>query len=356
MIRVLKRFQKINFLFLLGILSSKLAVAHSEPNTDICDLSLCKNSESFELSATLLYLKPNIDDSHYVLSSFANTFDGSLFPDGKRHQNVTSFSPGFSFEGLYGLSPNISCLDFRFTYFKDCSANCVSGNFLYDTNGFPGFGAQAIPVYAGTAKSKNFYNFYAGDITYNRTFMDFFSDNLKFIFGLHVAYIKFKEHTTSTGTFINNQIVRPLLNNLNRNSRFCGIGPQIGLDYQFFFTNLSHLLGTWTFRANTRGSLLCGNLKSNLRYVTLRTGPGGVGFRNGELWRIIPSASTEFGINYTLNCKCFLMTVELGYKLGWYSQCVNKITGLDVAFAGNTIDVFNSFSLNGPFLRLNSSF
>lgn len=370
MIHLLKKFQKNHFLFLLGILTTKFALAHSneliletenysvfdELSYNFCDPNLCGCTKSFECSATLLYLKPNVDDSHYVLSSFDNRFNGSLFPKGKRHQNPVSFTPGFRLEGLYSICPDISCLDFRFTYFNASSRDSVAGNFLYDTNGFPGFGSQASPIYAGKARSKNSYCFYAGDITYNRTVMCFFPDNLTFIVGLHYAYIKFKEHTTSSGTFTNNQMVIPLSNNLHRNSQFSGIGPQIGLDYQFLLSRLCFLPGKWALSAKARGSLLCGNTKSDLSYVTLRTGPGGVGVHNGDLWRVVPSASSELCINYNLNCKCFSTTVEFGYEFIWYSKCVNKITGLDVAFAGDMIDVFNSFSLHGPFLRIGCAF
>jgi len=353
----LKKFQKIYFLLLLGMLTIQLAAGnYSGYDSSICSPKLCRSTSPFEWSAALLYLKPNVDDSHYVLSSFNNVFNGSLFPKGQRHQNCASFTPGVSIEGLYDIDPHTSCLDLRLTYFNACSTNAVSGDFLYDTNGYPGFGAQDSPVYRGTARSKNLYNFYSGDLTYNRTLMSFFPDNFIFIAGLHAAYIKFKEHTTSLGTFSTDQGPRPISNNLNRNSQFYGIGPQFGLDYQFLLPGCRFFRGTWAFKAKTRGSLLCGNTKSDLSYVTLRTGPGGVGVDNGGLWRITPSANTELSINYSLNRPCFRMTVELGYKLMWYNKCVNKITGTDVAFSGDTIDVFNDFSLQGPYLRLGCAF
>lgn len=366
MIRFFKKYQKTYFIFFLGIITSNFAVAHSnEPileaenystsnktNNYTCIPEVCESCGTFEWSATLLFLKPNVDDTHYVLSSFDNTFNGSLYPNGKRHQNTTSFTPGFRVEGLYDICPDTSSLDLRFTYFDAHSTNSVSGGFLYDTNGFPGFGAQDSPVYAGTARSKNSYNFYSGDLTYNRSWR-FFPDNLIFIVGLHGAYVKFKEHTTSTGTFINDDVPTPLSNNLNRNSHFYGLGPQLGLDYQFLLPESCCLPGIWALNAKARGSLLCGNTRSDLSYVTLRTGPGGVAVKNGDLWRVIPAASTELSFTYTLRCNCF---IELGYEFMWYSRCVNKITGIETAFAGDTIDVFNNFSLHGPYLRISSAF
>lgn len=315
---------------MLGMLATTLSAADSD------------NS----ISATLLYLKPNVDDTHFVLSSFDNTFQGSLFPKGKRHQNCTSFTPGVSLEGFYTICPGISSLDFQATCFNAHSTHSVSGDFLYDTNGFPGFGAQASPVYKGTARSKNSYHYYAGDFTYNRILLH----NLTLLIGLHGAYIKFKEHTTSLGTFTNNDQVLPLSNNLHRNSQFWGIGPQIGLDYQLSLTC------RWSLKAKATGALLCGNTKSDLRYITLRTGPGGVGVRNGDLWRITSAANADLGMNYALNCKCFNLTVQFGYEFILYHSCVNKITGVDVFFTGDMIDVFNTFSLHGPYLKMTTNF
>lgn len=104
------------------------------------------------------------------------------------------------------------------------------------------------------------------------------------------------------------------------------------------------------------GSLLCGNTKSDLRCVSLRTGPGGVSVLNGDLWRIVSSARADLGINYTFDYSCFGLAIQCGYEFVLYNSCVNKITGLDVAFAGDTIDVFHNFSLYGPYLRISCNF
>lgn len=350
----MKKNQQIVFLILISIFATAFAVVQGNDAVD--GRTIDEKEPPLTLSATAFYLKPNIDDSHYVLSSFDNTFSGSLFPKGKHHQNPTSFTPGFNVECLYELCSNSSFLDLRFTYLNACSKASVAGDFLYDTNGFPGFGAQASPIYSGVARSKNSYNFYAGDLTYQHTFSSVFPDQLTFIVGLHSAYIEFREHTISSGTFLNNDVRMPLQNDLQRNSRFYGIGPQFGINYEYLLPNPCQLKGQWTLHAEARGALLCGFTKSDLRYVTLRTGPGGIGFFNGDVWRVVPSASSELGVKYVLDCASTSAMVELGYEFMWYSDCVNKITGLDVAFTGDVINVFNSFSLHGPYLRIGIAF
>jgi hypothetical protein len=373
MSHLFQKIQKKAFLFLLGILTTSITTAYSNesdwetedcfaPNichekSECCNpLNKCGIIIPDEFGVTLLYLKPTVDDSHYVLSSFDNTFGGVLFPNGERHQNTPSFTPGFRLEGLYDICRDTSCLDLRFTYLNAHAQASVSGDFLYDTNGFPGFEAQDGPVYSGTAESKNAYNFCSGDITYNRTFSCFLIEKFTFIVGLHGAYIKYREHTTSVGTFVSNNVTLPLLNDLKRSSQFFGVGPQIGLDYQYILPRFLCLSGAWGINARARGALLCGYTKSDLLYVTLRTGSDGVAVRNGSLCRVIPSANAELGLSYTLNCSCVNAIIELGYDFMCYSKCVNKITGLDAAFPGDTIDVFNNLSLQGPYLSVNLFF
>ena len=340
-------------LFFLSLFTSSSLIQASEDDPlcvyePIIEEQNCQEYPRF----TLLYLKPSIDDSHYVLSSFDNTFNGSLYPKGKRHQNTTSFTPGFSVEGQSVLCPNTSALALSYTYFQAHSSASTSGDFLYDTNGFPGFGSQDSPVYRGTARSKNSYLFHAADVAYHRCFARLFPEQFTFVLGLDFAFIQFKEHTTSTGTFTSDSAQRALRNNLKRTSQFFGVGPEIGLRYEHLLPNLCSLPGEWSVNGKAKGSLLCGYTKSDLRYITLRTGPGGVSVLNGDVWRVIPSASADLGIAYHFQCAPFNSTLEIGYEWMVYSQCISKVTGLDTAFAGDTIDLFNNFSLQGPFLRL----
>ena len=356
----------LSFLLFLGLFTTTFSTANCQDsmietdgmpfdcNSNLCLYTECATPPRFEIEATLLYLKPSIDDSHFVLSSFDNTFGGSLFPNGRRHGVSVPYTPGFRVEGLYNICPASSAFDIRFTYLEAHGSKSVTGDFLYDTNGFPGFGAQDSPVYAGTASDKNTYHVYTGDTTYNWSYGCFAPNDLTFIVGLHYAYIKFHEKGENTGVFIGT--TRPISNLLHRKSQFFGAGPEFGINYEYLLPNFSCLGGTLTLNANARGALLYGSTKSDMTFVTLRTGPVGVAFRNTPAWRITPMASAELSLSYHVNCGCVPTVFELGYEFMWYSKAVNKITGTDVAFSGDTIDVFNSLSLQGPYLSINASF
>ena len=85
MSHLFQSFQKKHLLFLAGILTAQVAAVHgNEPSLDAessapyffneqtsyaCDPC----TDPFAWGATLLYLQPNVDDTHYVLSSFDTT-------------------------------------------------------------------------------------------------------------------------------------------------------------------------------------------------------------------------------------------------------------------------------------------
>lgn len=369
MVHLLHTLRKHSFLFLFGIFITNFAItyadeiywesghpSHNELDAPILCTECCGYERRFELSASLLYLKPSIDDAHFVLSSIENLFNNSHYPNGKRHQPNPHYNPGFNVEALFDFQEQSSSLAGRFTYFHGHAKKSVLGEFLYDTNGYPGFGAQDSPLYSGTAFAKNAFTLYSGDITYNQSFFGFCPDKLKFIFGLHIASIKFTERTRSSGNFTTDSGLKPILNDLRRTSKFCGVGPQLGIEYQFLATNPCFFDGSLSVSGNAKGSILCGNTKNDLSFITLRTGPVGVGVRNGNSWRIIPAASAGLGIKYNVDREFSSLSIDVGYEFIWYGNCVVKTTGLDVAFAGDTIDVLNSLSLHGPYLRLAYAF
>lgn len=313
----------------------------------------------FVLSGELLYLKPTVDQSSYVISSSQNVVAGEFFPNGKRHNIHSSYKPGFRLEGIYELCNGESALDFRFAYFKAGHSDSVTGDFLFDTIGFPGDGAQAPEdtSYAGKASIHDHYRYYAFDTTFNRLSLCSCFDNLYLLIGLHYANIEHRTHFTSVGTFISDAATRPINNTLKSHSDFWGIGPQLGLDYNYNLTSADCCYGEFTLNASMRGALLCSNSNSSFHYNTLRTaGTEGVNLKNDNLWRVTPTFDARLGGSYRLSCFCVDTIIELGYEWIWYHNGVDSIRGIDVAFAGDSIDVFSNLSLHGPFLKISVAF
>jgi len=312
--------------------------------------------DCLELQSEFLYFKPTLDQSHYVISSTNNRFGGNVYPDGRRHMNHSRYSPGFRVGASYSLCCE-NAIDARFTQLRSHHSNSVSGPFLFDTIGYPGDGAQfpEDTTYEGTARSHRHFRYYAGDLNLSRlTFSSFCPENLSFFIGLHYAHIRVKEHFDSVGTGIDGSTVTPVSNHLTRQTKFWGIGPQFGIDYHYDFTCLGD--GLLSLTANGRTALLCSNTHARFRYVTTRTGPVGVNIHNDSLWRVTPTVDARLGLSYKFCVCCTEVKVEGGYEFIWYHHCFDGITGLDVAYAGDTIDLYSNLNLHGPYLSLQIAF
>lgn len=312
----------------------------------------------FAIQGELLYLKPTIDQPFFVVTSTNNRFNGEFYPNGKRHRLETPYKPGFRVEGIYELCNGID-FDVRFAYLTTKHSDTVSGDFLVDGIGFPGDGAQTPEdtTYAGTARDKENFRYYAGDATFNRLTLNCLPDNLTFLIGLHFAYIQRKEHFTSAGTFVSNNTTRPVNNLLRRNSIFWGIGPEIGVDYRYVFSNcFCFFPGHFALFGNARGAILASHTEASLHYFTERTGPVGVNLDNEPVWRVSPTVDAKLGLSYDFTCFCLNGTFEFGYEWLFYSDSVDLITGYDVAFPGDIIDLYSNLNLQGPFVALRFDF
>jgi hypothetical protein len=324
------------------------------------DCAPCKAScfDDFQFKASLLYLKPSVEQSAYVISSTNNRVGDEVYPNGKRHLISTDYKPGFRVEVLHAFNERRNLLDLRFTYFKSNHSDSTSGDFLFDAIGYPGDGAQSPEdtTYAGRARLRQNFQFYSGDATISRMAFDFCPDNVSFLFGLHYAYVGFKQNFTSEGSYSDEGATLAVDNHFRQKSSFWGIGPQIGIDYNYLL-NFDSCPGQLALNASARGMLLCSNTHANLHYTTQRTGSAvGVNLKNDKQWKVNPAAEAQLGLSYLLPICGIEAIFEIGYEFMWYSNCVDKITSYDVAFAGDTLDVFDNLSLHGPFASVNVAF
>lgn len=323
-----------------------------------CNYQAGWTPEGFIIRSELLYLKPTVDQSYYLITSndTRSTIGNNLLPNGRRHSNSVSFEPGFRVEGLCHLPNEWNQLDCRFTCFTSAHTDSASGDFLFDVIGFPGDGAQdpEDTTYAGTANLRKIFLYYAADATVNRYALSDYCENLSLLFGIHYAYIKVKDNFTGTGVYSDSGI-RNVNNHVRRDSRFWGIGPQLGMDYRYVFPS-SFFPGVLSLVANGRASLLGGNTEASFHYTTTRTGAIGVNIRNDDLWRVTPGLDAKVGLSYNFCCGNMEATVEFGYELMWYSSCIDTITGMDVAYAGDSIDVLSSVNMQGPYAAITVSF
>lgn len=311
-----------------------------------------------QFQATLLVLKPTIDQNSYVITSTNNRFGGEVYPNGKRHFIHTDFKAGFRVEALCPASCYCdNMLSVRFAHFDTHDRSSTRGDFLFDTIGFPGNGAQSPEdtTYHGVAALHQRFTYYAADATINRPLFCDYCDHLTFLFGLHTTYIKFHSRSRTEGTFLSDG-VKQSHTLFNQESKFWGLGPEVGIDYNYIIPCLGRC-GQIAFNLNARASLLASCTRADLHYITNRTGPVGVNLKNKDpIFRLNPAYNVQIGFNYSYSFCNFDTIFEIGYELMWYNKSINKITGYDVAFAGDTWDAFEDLSLQGPFARINIAF
>lgn len=314
--------------------------------------------DDFQIRLSVLVLKPTIDQNSYVISSTDNRSGVEIYPDGDRHLVKSDYDAGFRIETLSPVWPcQDNVLNLRFAYLRAYNSSDTTGPYLFDTVGYPGNGAQSPEdtTYNGTAKMRHHYLYYGADATLNRPLFDDCFDNLTLLFGLHYAYVKFKQKFTSAGTF-QGETVLTSHNDFRLKSSFWGIGPEVGVDYNYLLPCF-RACGDFGVNANFRGMLLASLNDAKVSDVTNRTGPVGVNVKNKHaILRLNPAFHAQLGVNYAYCGDCFNTFFEVGYEFNWYSKCINKITSYDIGFAGDTFDAYEDLCLQGPFIRFNITF
>lgn len=352
--------KKATFFLFLGF--SQIANAWEPHSYDDCydnyNYECCHHGHHhFNISAELLYFKATIDQSAFVITSSDTIVGGEFDVNGQRHLNASSYKPAFRVEAMYDLCQQSNALDFRFTFFNSGHKSSVTSAVQVDTIGYPGDGAQFPEdiYYAGTASIHDHYKYYGVDLTLNRLSVNSCLDNITMLFGLHFAKIDHNTYFTSTGLSPDGAAFNTIDNSLNSHSNFWGIGPQLGIDYTYDI--ICPCYGQFSINANARGSVLCSKTNATFHYSSLHpAGTEVIGLHNDDLWRVTPAFDWRIGGVYRFALFCMDATIECGYEWIWYSDSVDAITGYDVAFPGDSFDLYSNFSLHGPFLKLGIDF
>lgn len=323
-----------------------------------------ENEGCVDVGFELLYFMPTSDQPYYVISSKDNKTADNPFPNGKRYNNRSSYHLGYRLDGSWSLCNCLNDLSVRLTYFDGGHTSSISGPFLYDVIGFPGNGAEEPEdtFYNGKAKMREEFQYGAIDVAISRiaigSYLGGCLENLKLLAGIHYAYLRHVDKFRSTGTFVVTSTNHTLDNHLKRTSHFWGIGPELGLEYDYKLNSCfcSCLPGTFSLVASGRASLLYSNINGRFDYSSTKTVGAPVYLKNKNQIRVIPQVDARVGLDYSF-CFCSLDShLELGYELILYSNAIDNIVGFDVAYAGHTTDQYSNFSLQGPYLVFSAAF
>ncbi len=351
--------------FLSLVLASSALVAE-EQFSDVYfnDDCFCQEQPTVVVRGEYLLFQTTWDQPHYVVSATDSFVNGEHYPLGTRHVNNPPFKSGFRVEALYQMCDRPNDIDLRFTWLQSSHTNKLAGAALWDTKGFPGDGAQASEdtPYSGAAEDSVNFHYYGGDLTFNRISPGCCGENFTFLVGLHFAYVKFKENFASVGSFSETSdddvTVTHISNQLQNKSRFWGIGPQFGIDYKYDIWSMGN--GNLTFVANARAALLASSTQASFNDTTIvtpaRAVPVNVSLRNETYWRVTPAFDARLGFSSNFDCFCLTGNIEFGYEFIYYSNCIDNIVGYDVAYAGDSMDVYSNLNSQGPYVAITLGF
>ena len=288
----------------------------------------------FQIGAEYLYLKPTIDGTTFALSNegspeafLLNGITTTNF-GGKSIKNEFNYHSGCSVFGTYYFN---NCSDFTIQWNRlHCSDSADFTGDYFPTRGDP-FVFQIYLTPIDPTHPIWSFGFFEGNC---HAHSDFKFDNLELLFGqllvanrcfdlqlrggVNLAQIKIHEKFTYI-SFPTDVAVDPftlVILNVQDHSNFRGVGPQIGLDMNYYLTKRLYIRGA------ANASLLVSRLGKKTITNLFFAGPGVAGspftnsaeFRDRRHYKIVPEIDLQFGIGIETCVFGFLTNLEAGFE------------------------------------------
>jgi hypothetical protein len=281
----------------------------------------------WQVGAEFLYLSPSLDRTTFALS---NNLPTSLFlhgpvgtttsQAGDSIKNEFQYHPGYSVFGSFKFN---ECTDFtvQWNYLSCVDSANFTGNY-FPTQGDP-FVATiynspfettaliwAIGLFEGFCTARRNFKYQNLELTLGQRVLNFNRFDLQLQGGVNFAQIKIREKFNYTSFPTQGPFTLVTLN-VNEQSNMLSVGPQIGLDMNYFFFSGFYLTGA----ANS--SLLVSKLSKKSNSVLFFT-PGEffntAGFKDAKHWKLVPEVDIQFGLGYERCLFGLLCNVEIGFE------------------------------------------
>ncbi|NGX62012.1 MAG: hypothetical protein K940chlam9_01505 [Chlamydiae bacterium] len=296
---------------------------------------------SFSVTGEWVYLQPVVDNTSFVIkNSDSNRFQQI----GPRERHDMDYESGFRIEGMYAFSNCFTDLRVAWTHLETDDTKTVSGEFLHPTKGYPLF---TIGSYEGLAKSRLDLDFdrvegVVGFRVFNSCCFDLVIEG-----GLHYVSLDTKNDAFYLKESKNIHFVKT-------DSRYWGIGPQIGVDLYYNFWNCLAVVG------RAQGALLVGECETRNVIGDLNSGLT-VDSKSTDTWRVVPYFQTRVGLNYDWTFSCLTISLEGGYEFmsyihplvnssAWFNNFDPDVSDFDLP--GNSVELYSHANLHGPYVGL----
>ncbi|WP_367608065.1 Lpg1974 family pore-forming outer membrane protein [Legionella sp. W05-934-2] len=160
--------------------------------------------------------------------------------------------------------------------------------------------------------------------------------DIRFYAGLQYASMRFEADNIY-------QMNAPFLPQyLNRYAHFEGVGPVMGINYNYPIAN------GFSITADTDASILYGNGRYNSQYVVFASNTDVV-FVNNRISgkHVVPSLEAKVGVNYAKEMVSGTLNMQAGYRVLNYFNALRSLG--PNALAANGVTSYD-FALNGPYV------
>jgi hypothetical protein len=326
--------------FLLLCCTSYTSMANGNCDFNECRVAKCCHG-NWELDAEFIYFLPTFDDTYYVIQYPSLTAD-----TGERLNNDFNFCPGFRVGGAFVTDSCCGKLQGYYTRLSHNQTENIEGA-LAGTVGRPtllvNFGR-----YQGFATSSLDFLYQRIDSYYSRQLWHNCRMYLESRIGLEYGYVRLKESyeyrfaTLNVGGLVDQQ------------SKSWGIGPQLGLKYDYLLCQISSWLpGVLSLSGQTSGSLLVSKTEMEALNTFLVGGevPNVLLDINDEhTWRIIPSFHARIGLNYSMDFSCWDAYIEAGYEFSSYFRALTRYIFPAEGVAGLCLTQYYNFDVQGLYI------
>ncbi|MBI3900888.1 MAG: hypothetical protein HY324_01900 [Chlamydiia bacterium] len=297
------------------------------------------------LEADFLYSLPSVDDTYFVLNASASTNS----PDGKRENNDFNFHPGFRVGLACGLCDCHQELQLYYSRLGCKETKTVSGSFLWATIGSGEVFGGDFNNYTGSASSDLSLLYQRLDAFFTQRAMCCCGMDLYLQGGLECAYMRLQEAIEYLIP------ATPRVGSVNQKSRTWGIGPQLGIEFDYAICQVSCCCpGALSFVAGASGSILAS--ESYEKTLITNTGVSPLNVSSDPTWRLIRAAHARLGLNYATCFSCWGASAEIGYEFNTYSRMLTRLSFPDDVFDGQSFTNYYDFDVQGLYVAFNAAF
>jgi hypothetical protein len=331
-----------SWLFALGLASAPVAAEEPAATPPAADTPPAQDEPRAvvpRLFAELLFLRPTLDDTAFVIVSRAS----STFPNGKRESDEFDHEPAFRIGAGYEIGDTGRSVELSYARLEAEATETVGGNSLWATVGHPDF-ATSFENYQGTASADIDADYQRIDLHVTQPW-EVSGVDLGIEFGLEWADFRVGEGYR----FVNNDTATTGV--VSMASRSWGIGPEIGLGLGFEICSSCGIPGAFSLSAGSSLALLLTD--TNLRASSAASGAPLVSIRDDETSRVIPAIHARAGFSYAVPlAERVAATAGVGYEIDTYLNGLTRASFVDDVGQAIVSTRDYDFDLQGVYLAL----